>query len=287
MWDEEVARGVAGQVAERVGLEGNGQLLRMSLTGVFRYGDVVVKVIAPQHRTYGEVLMEHQVIGAAERGGVRVAEVLGDPLVVDGFVVSLLRFVECDERVELDWGEVGEQARRLHELPIPAKLRKMSSMVAVLEGRVDRLLAQGELSGGAADELRGRVRGADAYVMGSGERRVFCHGNLHSGNLLMGKVGLYMIDWEKACAGPARLDLSAVVDRQLRFGLEEADYRRFWEAYGVGDVGEEAEVEAFSMLAAVSGITYLLLSPVGRLQREGRMRLRDLLRGEQSLWTDC
>ncbi len=61
------------------------------------------------------------------------------------------------------------------------------------------------------DELLGlleRAHALRAYSMAAGRPRVFCHADLHGGNLMLDPAGnLYIIDWEGAILAPPEQDL--------------------------------------------------------------------------------
>jgi thiamine kinase len=98
--------------------------------------------------------------------------------------------------------------RRLHELEVPAGVRKVD-LASTAEGYVRTLLERGTRSSLTSAELRERAHSA-ARELREGSIACLCHNDVHHLNIVDGSDGLKLIDWEYAGVGEPLFDLASV-----------------------------------------------------------------------------
>lgn len=285
-WDLELVNQAAESVHHHHRVTFSGQLIRLALTAVIRYGDLAVKISAPGHRSLEDTNSEIKLIIWLREQGINAPEPLGEAWESSGCIVSASRFLIADTHTPLDWGKVGSFVKELHSLTIPTELPELQVKHGQYEKRITSLYQQGSIDNVEKDLLEELL--ASTYVLDKlpTHQQVFCHNDLHSGNFLMVNDQLHVLDWENACYADALVDLSSIIERRQRYGLSQEHYQAFCQAYG-SDAVDDPLAAALSRLSAVSGVSYLMLSAGEKQQQEGRRRLDSLIENTNTIWTDC
>lgn len=280
-WGEDAARAALASTYPLHGVRtADAVLIRLAMTAVFAAGGVALKVTPVTHRCLRSVVDEHAVIDHARAGGVPVPATLG--VWSDArYVVAATELVPATD--PLDWAALGASVATLHALPPPPGLASFTFGTARYQARIDTLTAAGTIIGAEAAVLSDWLATPDLPAGPA----TFVHGDLHTGNVIMSGGRAWLVDWEKACSGPAEVDLARPGVRAARFGLPARDVDAFTLGYGTAPAFDAALVAALDRISVVSGITYLLGSPGEIQQREGRRRLDDLMGGTQSVWADA
>lgn len=287
-WNEETALAVARSAARRISPVEEGELLRIGLTAVVRFGSVAIKVVKPGHRSLDDLEIEQHTVALAHAHGLPVPEPLAEPDIVSGHPVAYSRYLLPDHDRMIDWGQLGGAVRALHSLK-PKWLHRWEPELRLdsLDERNAQLQQSGKISsleGLYIAELLSEISSPLEAL--SKEEGVWTHGDLHTGNLLVSVGQLYLLDWERSCLAPPIVDLAGITRRVSHYGLPIEDYRKFNAAYGSNHTDDPA-LAALNSLSFVGGITYLLSSAGELQQREGRRRLEDLMSGAAPHWQDC
>ncbi len=219
------------------------------------------------------------------------ARIVAGPALVAGWSVTAWREIPgADGATTVDAGSLGDLAARLHGAtadldhhgivrcdPVGAaraQLRLVDGAdadVAVLRRAADRL----EPSWHAAAERAGSGR-AD----GRDEQAVL-HGDLHRGNVVVGRGGPVLVDLELAGWGPRAFDAAPTVAFVRWYGRPGTDLTAFDEAYGTPltqRVGVDALDEVWALWSACWGLANRHRSPAAA--EEADVRVATLATGE-------
>jgi hypothetical protein len=175
-------------------------------TAVLVHDDVVVKVHPPSvdAARQGRML---QACASWAAEGLAVPPLTIEPVVSAWGTVTTWPRVEATAR-PLDWEAVGDLLARLHRSGGDAitdawqPLRRLDAQLAAarLAGALDAEASEA-LTAAAAD-----LRASTAAI---GDRPAVLHGDVSPANVLMAPGGPVLIDFDQACVGPPRLDLTA------------------------------------------------------------------------------
>ncbi|MGB8859922.1 MAG: aminoglycoside phosphotransferase family protein [Ilumatobacteraceae bacterium] len=248
--------------------------LRTGMNALFAAGDeVVLRVCRP-------TAPSSQALWLADRlraRGVRVPSfVRREAIELEGLTVFAV------ERLhpvgEIDWREVGEMIRRVHEWPM-LEVRGRYPLprcddfpwwnASAALGDVDDLLDGAARAGlqaalAAHGDWRERVRA-----------RVVCHGDVHPGNVMQTAAGPVLLDWDLSCHGPMAWDHATVMTWPRRWGGDPTMYDRFADGYGLSLTGDPL---AESLATMRNVVATLMRVRAGRTNpaaaEEARRRLR-------------
>lgn len=255
-------------------------ILRRGMNAIFRCGDVVVRVASPNGPASASLELARMLTAA----GIRVAQSARDDVVeAHGFAVTAWSYVAGVEaspsRVASDWSAVGEMVERVHlldrndlprDLPLPYASEFPWWDHAALLSEVEE-----ELDADSAEGLRRAIRrhrGWDDFAE-SGDV-VVCHGDVHPGNVIIGREGPVLIDWDLLCLAPRGWDHSALMTWSERWGGDPGLYPAFAAGAGWTGVGDR-HAEAFANLRLVSATLMrwkvALVDPTARPEAERRL----------------
>jgi Ser/Thr protein kinase RdoA (MazF antagonist) len=154
-------------------------------------------------------------------------------------------------------------------------LRKIPARLA----EVDR---QGVLPREDSDFLRSMLarltEEVNIFARSPQSRRAMCHGDAHTGNLIMvSDDSGVLVDWEDCSVGPPEWDFSEIVMSRRRFGLSEELYDSFTHAYGWASLESETTdlMERIRELTATSWLLQNAASSTDVLE-EGKMRIKTM-----------
>lgn len=229
------------------------RLLRVSMNAIYlaRRGpdEVVLRVSRPTVGAHASL----ELAAVLESAGVLVPQPAFDDVVeaggcsVTGWVP--LRAV----RDPVDWGDVGRQLRRLHDLDpalVPAGY-PLPSPTTFPWWHFDELVASVSelLDDGAARGLRQAIdRWPD---WGEMTDTVVCHGDVHPGNVMMTAGGPVLLDWDLLCLADPAWDHAPMMTWAERWGGPAGEYEALAAGYGHSYRGAPT-AEAFAELRLVA-----------------------------------
>jgi hypothetical protein len=229
--DAAVAARAAAVAAARWGLP-EPQHLRTGMNALFAAGDdVVLRVCRPTAPARQALWLAARLA----RLGVRVPTMMrAEAVETEGLAVFALERLQPVG--EIDWREVGEMIRRVHDWPV-FEVRghyplprcddfpwwNVAPAIADVEDLLDPAARAG-LSAAIAvhGDWRSRVTS-----------RVVCHGDVHPANIVQTVDGPVLLDWDLSCHGPTAWDHASVMTWPRRWGGEPTMYERFAEGYGL------------------------------------------------------
>lgn len=242
-WTAEDAAPLVGAAAERWGLRGTPELLRLGTNASHRIGDAVVRV-APAGRERDAVERElHLARFLAARGfdAVRPLDV-EQPLDVDGHWATAWAWVPHDPAAVTDGEAFGRLIRGFHDVttaydaPLPGW-----GALELIDARLGGLRRNPHFS---PDELalledvrEGLVRRLDE--LSSSTPAGVVHGDAHPGNVLTetGTGRTVLADFDLIGRGPRAWDLAPAALHPRRYGADPT----WWNAVRRGYGGEEDE----------------------------------------------
>lgn len=225
---------VLRQTCDILGLDPTGaRMLRFTNNAVYALAGepVVVRILASsglRHRV-PKVVTVARLFQRCDVPAVRLVEGVDQPLVVDGYLVTVWERVTATGQEALPW-QLARLLREVHALPAPAgveqwdPLRDVRSRVADAE----------EL---AANDRRFLLRRCAEIEAALGElefplARGLVHGDAHPGNVIVGPAGPVLCDFDSSCVGPPEWDLAPLAVGRERFGDAPERYRQLADAYG-------------------------------------------------------
>jgi Ser/Thr protein kinase RdoA (MazF antagonist) len=284
------AERIAESVARRLGLPGRPELLRSGRNHVFRAGDTVLRVTAPDVDAVAQVALAHWLSEA----GLPVLRPLEDVVVVDGTQVSVWEHVDPSGIRPVDYRQLGAAVARLHRVP-PSDLAGLVTLPWCgdagwldLHADLDDARRAGVVSGEDIGLLRAAAAELDGWAaLARSDEAVVCHGDVHPQNVLMRGDQLVIIDWDSICVGPLAWDHAMLLTWAERWGGGVGDYGAFAQGYNADLRG--------SPLAGLLARVRLLAPTLNMVNRgassprhaaEARLRMR-YWRGEPSppAWT--
>lgn len=251
--------GAAGRLAERVAVDFGfpaPTLLKLGMNAIFHAGDVVLRIShlnGPGDSAYAlaDVLTE---------AGVVVARPAHDRIVVvdeeSSMTVTAWQHV-ASRAGGVDWVAVGAMVGQVRALGIDAV--PVGYPVPLCTSypwwRFDDVLADvaGEID---ADALAGIQRAVDEHggwldAAGSVDRWVLCHGDVHPANVIAGRNGPVIIDWDLLCVGPPGWDHAPLQSMVERWGARSEWYADFVRGYGE-DLSRDAVTRSLTVLRLVA-----------------------------------
>jgi hypothetical protein len=287
-WDEEIALEIGREAAKINGLGGPGEMLRLALTAVVRFDEVVIKVIKPGHREVDSLQKEWLFLQCLQEYKFPISIPLIPPIDVDGYLIMGTSYISPDPHGLLDWNKLGHSLRLLHSFPLPSFSLPSQPVrgqdTAKYLKRIKQALNNNLLTRKEADFLETILR--NTTIDSLNDKKVICHGDIQSGNLITSGGILHFIDWETAQIANKIFDLSKIIGRKERYGLSKTNYNEFCRGYGEEPDSKDPRIKNLRSLSEVAGVTYLLTSPRAVQQREGYNRLKDLMSGSRRMWID-
>lgn len=255
-------------------------LLRRGMNAIYRCDDTVLRVAIPN----GPATASLELAETLSDSGIRVAPSVRDDVVeANGFAVTAWQYVAAVDAptgaARTTWAAVGEMVELVHRVDrarLPADLPVPYASEFPWWDH-DTLLAQvsGELDAEAEHGIRAAIerhRGWDDFVE-SGEV-VVCHGDVHPGNVIMGREGPVLIDWDLLCLAPRGWDHAALMPWTERWGGRPGLYADFAEGAGWSAIGDR-HADAFAELRLVSATLMrwkvALVDPAARPEAERRL----------------
>ncbi len=264
------------------------ELVRLHSNAVFRLpGEQLVVRIATNPRAWASVAASVQVTRwLAARGlpTVEPADVPGQPLLVDGMVVSLWHLVPLAPGVRGTASDLGHILRTLHDQPQPpVALPPLAHPLQEIERIVHEhahVLAPSHRSW--LRQRIGELREAwDALAFPRPQGLV--HGDAHPGNLLPAVGGRVVLgDWDQVGLGPREWDLIQVHYTHRRFGRPAAsDLDAIAACYG-WDIRDWPGLDTLIAIRELSGLSpYIRTAPAKpAARREVTWRLETLMTGD-------
>lgn len=215
-------------------------LVRLGINGVFACGDVILRVAAPTVPATASV----ELMDVLDAAGVRVPRPWRPSAgrgpvweAGDGLWVTAWERIHHDPTAAVDWRQVGEMVRRVHELrpgDIPSA-HPLPWCSGFPWWHFDRLIESASpLIDDHALEAIGACVSRNRWVL---ERSgttlpVVCHGDVHPGNVLVSADGPVLIDWDLLCWGPPGWDHAMLLTWSSRWGGEPGVYDHFAAGYG-------------------------------------------------------
>jgi Ser/Thr protein kinase RdoA (MazF antagonist) len=191
---------------------------------------------------------------------------------------------------DCDHGALGTLLRRLHQVEQPGWLRPWLPLRKV-RGRIDEIKRQGVVDSELVDSLEERLVTLSAEATALSQqpdfRTVFCHGDAHTGNMLIGDDRVVLVDWEDASAGPWEWDISEVLMTARRFALPSKQYAAFCDAYGQ-DVRLSEHADLVAHIRELTATSWLLQNAASsrKVLEEGRLRISTMRdSSDQRVWS--
>ena len=287
-WNKPYAEHIVAQAIKQAGIDDPPSLVRLARTAVFRVGNTAVKLCPLDHRPIEDVRAEADLTNLLHDRGLPVPRQLGEVFQIEDVAITISEYIEHSPDQPIDWYGLGLMVRDIHSLDVNGLglKPKTNNDAERYQGRISVLSEKDLLNPREADYLLGVLESTQVQIAEVSGDLVLCHGDLQTGNVLRKGEKIFVVDWEKAQAAPAAVDLSKMVGRLERYGLPRHDYDNFCRGYGVRDISALGGVRGLRNLSEVGGITYLLGSPEEKHRQQARLRLSDLMSGTQSIWRD-
>ncbi len=163
------------------------------------------------------------------------ADIDGQPLVIDGRVVSLWRHLSLTAGLPPTGADLGKLLRELHTHPVPPHpLGRFSDPFTSVSSAIE------EAPDAMPDTSRSWLKGRIAWLRDRWSAMDFprppglIHGDAHIGNLMRTTVGEAILgDWDHVAVGPREWDLMQIHFMRRRFGrATKADLDAFASSYG-------------------------------------------------------
>ncbi|MFI5611227.1 phosphotransferase family protein [Amycolatopsis sp. NPDC051903] len=175
--------------------------------------------------------------------------------------------------------------RRVHALPPPEGLVEWEPFDAVRA----RVSDAEELADGDREFLLERCAEVEAQLatLEFPLAKGFVHGDAYPGNVISGRDGPVLCDFDSSCVGPPEWDLTPLAVGRERFGDRPSRYLRFSRAYGF----DVTAWPGFAVLRAVRELKLTtsvlpILRSHPRVRPELHRRLDDLRHGRTNVtWT--
>lgn len=282
---EKLAAALA-DVCAATGLDPRGAtLLRLTNNAVFRLArtPAVVRIIASVALRYRVTKVVRVASWLAERDFpvVRLWPGAPQPVEAGGHLATVWRWVPGAGRAARP-AELARLLRRLHALPPPPfevplwrplddVRRRLSDAEDLSDSDREFLQQRCERVQQELDELRL-----------PGDERLL-HGDAHLGNVIAGRDGPVLCDFDSTSIGPAAADLVPLAVGILRFGDSATVYRQFVRGYGV-DVMRLPGFEVLRDVRELKLITGVLPAIRGNpgFRDELQRRLADVRRGDRT-----
>lgn len=239
------------------------QHLRTGMNALFTCGDEIVLRVA---RTTAPVEQALWLMERLAAEGVRVPRP-AIPGAVHRGDLSVLAIERLHPRGAVDWAAVGAMVARTHRIavddvaahyPLPFCGSFPHWRVEVLREEIDDLLDAPARA--ALDAALARCEGWRDRIAAAPE--VFCHGDIHPGNVVQTESGPVLLDWDLACHGPAAWDHAAVMTWTERWDGVPGLYEAFAAGFGrslrgdpVGDLLAEMRLLVATMMRVRAGRT--------------------------------
>ncbi|QRP51298.1 aminoglycoside phosphotransferase family protein [Amycolatopsis sp. FDAARGOS 1241] len=215
---------------------------------------------------------------------IRLLEGVDQPLAVGPHLVTVWHEVPSIGRPATTVDLAG-LLRRVHALPPPEGLAEWAPFDAVRA----RVSDAEELADGDREFLLERCAEVEAQLvtLDFPLARGFVHGDAYPGNVIPGRDGPVLCDFDSSCVGPPEWDLTPLAVGLERFGDLPSRYLRFSRAYGF-------DVTTWSGFAVLRAVRELKLTtsvlPILRshpqVRAELHRRLDDLRHGRTNAsWT--
>lgn len=235
-FSRESARAVLDYACRMVGLDPMAaELLRLGENAIYRLQavPVVVRIARnPEHRA--AATKEVAVSRWLAVQGVPAARVwdVEQPVDVDGHPVTFWHYIDGRRGGPSDVRSLGELLRRMHALDPPTDfVLPPDDVLDRVRPRIERAdIPQDDRSFllDLLDELDSAI-GALAFPL----PRCVVHGDAHVQNLMVTRVGVELIDFERVCWGQPEWDLSMTATEFVTAGFWTPDqYAAFVDSYG-------------------------------------------------------
>ncbi|MDO8390166.1 MAG: aminoglycoside phosphotransferase family protein [Actinomycetota bacterium] len=218
------------------------------MSSLYAAGDVAVRVVSGVESASRVLWLAH----ALTERGVRVAQHVRPPLIVDGFTAFGLE--RLSEVGRVDWRTVGEMVRRVHDWPtaevtphhaVPNAGEfpwwQAEPVMAEVDDLLDHVARRGLQE---AIGHHGGWRGRTAPL-------VLCHGDVHPGNVLQTDGGPVLLDWDLLCLAPAAWDHAPLLTWEHRWGGEAGMYQQFAAGYGT-DLRDDPLAQSLAVMRNVA-----------------------------------
>jgi Ser/Thr protein kinase RdoA (MazF antagonist) len=243
------------------------------MNAIFACGDVVLRVATPSV----DAQASHDLAAFLSAAGVRVVPPRRDEAVVyDGLSVTAWERIPPSEE-SIDWVGVGAMVRRVHEIDpasIPASV-PLPHPAVLPWWNFDAIFSR---AGDALDDrAREGLRAAIDRHRGWSDfsPNVVCHGDVHPGNVMVGRDGPVLIDWDLLCLAPAGWDHAPLLTWHDRWGGDARIYESYAAGYGASFTHDEAAV-AFAELRLVAATLMRVIAgfddPHARAEADRRLR---------------
>jgi hypothetical protein len=214
---------------------------------------------------------------------VRPADVQ-QPVEADGYLVTFWHFVEAIRAPWEDVESLGRLLRRLHSIETPPIRLPAASPLGSMPEDTSRCTwldnSRRTWLLGRLDKLQRRYE-STTWVLGCG----LIHGDAYAENLIQGRDGVLLGDWDSVSCGPREQDIVPTSIR-YRFGRPAAEWDRFCTAYGVDPGGLPGLGVLREMREVRTLVPYIRSTERPAAQAEATRRIDDLMSGRQrEPWT--
>jgi Phosphotransferase enzyme family len=180
-----------------------------------------------------------------------------------------------------DFGWLGSAARSLHAASdwlqerVPGLKPYLSHQVQVVRDRLATVAEAGVLDDVDVGVLRRELSAVEAALTADDSPAIVAHGDLHTGNVVVGSDGPRLVDFDLISLAPPAWDLSPLRVQVRRFGRASTAWDELIRGYGAELEPSEAllrlrELGASSWLAALSAARRELIPEVLRRMRYWR-----------------
>ncbi len=250
------------------------ELIRLGMNGVFRTGEVVLRVGRPTASAATALALADWLAD----GGVRVPVPILHPQIYDGWTVTgWERAVPSGEPI--GWAEVGSMIAKVHALglddvpvgyPVPSPAAfpwwDFEGVMIELSDSIDAKAAAG-----LSETI---VRNASWRDVVASDTRL-CHGDVHPGNVVMTDRGPVLLDWDLLCAAPPAWDHAMLLTLAERWGGADDVYLQFARGYGCSlrhDPTARMFAELRNVAATLMRVRAGTVNPAARAEADRRLR---------------
>lgn len=282
------AESAATTVARNLGLAGRLELLRGGANYVFRVGDAVFRVTAPDVDAVAQIAL----VRWLSDEGLPVLLPISDAVEVDGVQVTVWEYIS--EQGRIDYRQLGEAIALLHRLQPSRVIQHIAlpwcgdASWLQLDANLDAAARARVVSDEDIEVLRAATVELAGWQEGARhEQLVACHGDVHPQNVLMRGNELVIFDWDSICLGPRAWDHAPLLTWAERWGGHAGDYGAFADGYGA-DLRDAPDAQLLAQVRLLAPTVNMIIngrtSP--RHAEEAKLRMR-YWRGDPSApaWT--
>jgi len=216
---------------------------------------------------------------------VPATRLLAGPTAVDGWWVTAWREIPDAEPGPVDAAVLGTLAARLHRATRGGRHLRACDPLAAARAQLAVAVRAGRTGADDLDVLEGAARRLEPTwrdaLADAGADGAVVHGDLHAGNVVVGRDGPVLVDLELAGWGPPAYDAAPTVAFVRWYGSPEGDATAFDAAYGA-PITDAARARHLEEVWALWSTCWCVANRhrSAELEQEARIRIATVATGE-------